>query len=122
MYLSNLWRKLTSRPYRNAFVAEQLLQGIPFQIRVLRNKRGWSQAQLATASGLPQQVIARSEDPDDGRLTFNIVLKIANGLDMAFVGRFVSFGALVDYFENELSEEAVQHIPTFAEEEDQLRI
>lgn len=113
---SNLWRKLKGRKYRNAFVTAQLKQGVPFQIRALRKKRQWSQERLAKEAGLTQGVISRYEDPDYGNLTFNIVSEIANGLDMAFVGKFVPFSELASWFAG-LSEQAIREIPTFDEEE-----
>ena len=93
--LSNLWAKLRrSKKYREAFVAAQLKRGIPTQIRVLRKQHGWTQAELAEHSGLTQGAISRAEDPDYGNLTFNNVLKIAAGFDVAFVGKFVPFSEL----------------------------
>lgn len=109
-----LWRKLQNRKYRSAFVATQLKRGVPFQIRALRRKRGWSQEQLAKAAGLSQGEISRAENLDYGNLTFNTVLAIAEGLDVAFVGRFVPFGEVATWFDT-LSEDAII-VPTFEEE------
>jgi transcriptional regulator with XRE-family HTH domain len=116
--ISNTWRKLRNKKYRDAFVAAQLKRGIPFQIQAMRKKLGWSQEQLAEAAGLTQGVVSRAENPNYGNLTFNTVLKIAHGLDMAFVGWFVPFSKLTDRFET-LSEESVQ-VPTFKEEDKAL--
>jgi transcriptional regulator with XRE-family HTH domain len=81
----------------------------------MRKKLGWSQEDLAKASNLTQGVVSRAEDSDYGNLTFNTVLRIAAGLDVAFVGRFVPFSDAAKWFSN-LSEESVQ-IPTFQEED-----
>lgn len=116
--LSRLWAKLRNRKYRKAFVANQLKRGVPFQIRAMRKKAGWSQQELAEKSGLSQGVISRAEDLDYGNLTFNTVLEIANGFDVAFVGKFVRFSELAKWFEN-LSEESVQ-VLTFDEEEEAI--
>jgi len=115
---SNLWEKLRNKKYRKAFVEAQLKRGLPFQISALRKKRGWSQAELAEMSRLTQGVISRAENPDYGNLTFNTVLEIASGLDMAFIGKFVPFSELVKWHED-LSEESVL-VPTFAEEDEKL--
>lgn len=113
--LSSLWAKFTrSKKYREAFVAAQLKRGIPSQIRVLRRQRGWSQADLAKAAGLTQGAMSRAEDPDYGNLTLNNVLKIASGLDVGFMGRFVTFSELARW-QASLSEEALQ-VPSFAED------
>ena len=81
----------------------------------MRKKLGLSQADLARLAGISQGVISRAEDPDYGNLTFNTVLRIAAGMDCAFVGRIVPFSDLAKWFDN-LSEESVQ-VPTFDEED-----
>ena len=116
--LSNTWERFQDRDYRNAFAADQLKRGVPFQIRVIRKKRGWSQAELAEASGLTQGVISRAEDLNYGNLTFNTALAIAAGFGLAFVGKFVPFSELIREHSN-LSEDSIKDIPTF-EEEDRL--
>jgi transcriptional regulator with XRE-family HTH domain len=115
---SKLWIKLRNKAYRHAFVATQLKRGIPFQFRVMRKKLGLSQADVARLAGVSQGVISRAEDSDYGNLTFNNVLRIAAGLDVAFVGRLVPFSDLARWFDN-LSEESVQ-VPTFEEEDQRL--
>jgi len=105
--LSSLWKKLTNKKYREAFVSSQLKRGIPFQIRSLRKQCEMSQEELAEKSGLTQGVISRAEDPDYGNLTFNTVLRIAAGFDVAFIGKFVPFSELGKWF-IDLSEESVQ--------------
>ena len=112
--LSDLWKKLAKKKYREAFVSSQLKRGIPFQIRGLRNQRGWSQADLAKTSDLTQGVISRAEDPDYGNLTFNTILRIAAGFDVAFIGKFIPFSELGGWFMN-LSEESVQ-VASFIDE------
>lgn len=115
MNTSNIWRKLRNKKYRDAFVASQLKRGMPFQISAMRKKLDWSQEDLAKASGVTQGVISRAENPNYGNLTFNTVLHIAAGFDVAFVGWFVPFSKLTEWYEN-LSEESVQ-VATFEEED-----
>ena len=92
---SSLWNKFAkSKKYREQFTVSYLKRSIPFQISELRNKRGWSQEQLAEAAKVTQGVISRAENPNYGNLTFNTALRIAAGLDVAFVGEFVSFSEL----------------------------
>jgi transcriptional regulator with XRE-family HTH domain len=86
---------------------------VPFQIQILRKQRGWSQEQLAEAAGVTQGVISRAEDPDYGNLTINTILRIANGFDVAFIGKFAPYGELDDWF-GSLSEKI--HVPSFDEE------
>jgi transcriptional regulator with XRE-family HTH domain len=115
---STVWTKLreTGAAYRRAFVASELKRLIPFQIYALRKKRGWSQEELAKRSNLTQGVISRAEDPDYGNMTFNTVISIAGGFDIAFVGKFVPFSELDDYFVG-LSEDSAGSVPSFAEED-----
>ena len=119
MNTSNIWRKLRNKKYRDAFVASQLKRGMPFQISAMRKKLDWSQGDLAKASGVTQGVISRAENPNYGNLTFNTVLRIAAGFDVAFVGWFVPFTKLTEWYEN-LSEESVQ-VATFEEENEQQK-
>lgn len=117
----NVWGKLSkSKQYREQFALSFLKRSVPFQIRILRKKHCGSQAELALRSGLTQGVISRAEDQDYGNLTFNTVGRIAAGLDMAFIGRFVPFTGLVEFSE-EFSEEEFASIRTF-EEENTLRM
>ena len=109
-----LWTRLRNRTYRNAFVAAQLKHGVPFQIRAMRKQRGWSQQELANRSEVPQGTISRAENMNYGDLSFNTVLRIANGFDVAFVGRFVPFSELMRWYTS-LSDEL--YVPTFEEED-----
>jgi transcriptional regulator with XRE-family HTH domain len=107
---SLLWSKLDDRGYRRAFLIGQFKRMVPFQIQILRKQRGWSQEQLAEACDLTQGVISRAEDPDYGNLTINTILRIANGFDVAFIGRFAPYGDLEDWFGG-LSEK--MYVPSF---------
>jgi transcriptional regulator with XRE-family HTH domain len=113
---SSLWRRLAnSREFRREFVAISAKRGIPFQMRALLKKRGWSQEVLAKESGLTQGVVSRAISPDYGNVTLNTIVKIAGGYDVAFVGHFVPFSELEKWFEG-LSEEVIASIPSFPEE------
>lgn len=81
---------------------------------MLRKLRGWTQGELAERSGLTQGAISRAEDQDYGNLTVNTILTIAQGFDLAFVGRFVPFSELEDWYMN-LSQDTL-HAPSFEEE------
>lgn len=112
---NNRWRKLAnSREYREAFVSTFFKADVPFQIRTLRKQRGWSQAQLAAAANLTQGVISRAEDPDYGNLAVNTILRIAAGLDVAFLGTFIPFSDLLRWRANQ-SEDSIR-VPSFEEE------
>jgi transcriptional regulator with XRE-family HTH domain len=112
---SKLWDRLgASRPYRNQFVSAQAGRAFAFQLRAIMKKRGITQEELAGRSGLTQGVVSRAADPNYGKLTTTVKVKIANGLDMAYLGVLVPFGEATKWFSN-LSEESVQ-VKTFDEE------
>lgn len=118
--LKNLWLKFRNEQYRKGFVSAEVKRMIPFQIGSLRKLRGMSQEELAKKSGLTQGVISRAEDPDYGNLTVNTIIKIANGFDLAFVGRFVPYSELASLHTN-LSEESLGSVPSYETEEQQAK-
>lgn len=131
MTTGELWEKLTSgRDYRKEIVSSMLKRGTAMQIQGMMKQREWTQAQLAEKSGLTQGVISRASNPAYGNLTFNTVIDIAAGFDVAFIGKFVPFSEFsrwvghlrdeiafdVPDFEAENSEEQADHSQASAEE------
>ena len=116
--LKELWLKLRDKRYREAFVASQVKQAIPYQIRALMKAQELTQAQLAERSGLSQGVISRAASPMYGNLSLNTLVRVAAGFDVAFVGRFVPFSEMTRWLDR-LDESA--HVQTF-EEEDHARV
>ncbi len=115
-FLRGLWGRLaSSRRYRKQFVSAQAKRAFAFQLRAIMKKRGLTQEKLAEHSGLSQGMISRAADPNYGKLTTTIIVKIANGLDMAYLGILVPFSEAARWFSN-LSEDSVQ-VSTFEEEE-----
>jgi transcriptional regulator with XRE-family HTH domain len=100
---TNFWSRLEDKQYRHAYAIAQFKRLVPFQISSLRKLRGWSQQELAEKAGVTQGVISRAEDPDYGNLAANTILKIANGFDVVFVGKFVPYSEL-EKLVNHLSE------------------
>lgn len=116
---SNLWGQLAeSKEFREEFCALQLKRGVAFQIRALLKKRGWTQGKLAEKAKLTQGVVSRAQDPNYGNLTVNTINRLAAGFDVAFLGLFVPYSILVEWFEN-LSEE-LGNIESFESEYQQL--
>jgi transcriptional regulator with XRE-family HTH domain len=97
---TDFWKKVSNREYRAAFATTQFKRLVPLQIQTLRRQRAWSQAELARNANLTQGVISRAEDQDYGNLTINTILTIAEGFDVAFVGRFVPFSELYKWYDN----------------------
>lgn len=102
----SLFKQLRDKAFRAAYVAEDIRTGIAFQLRALREGRGWSQTELGRRSGKPQSVIARMEDPDYGRLSLKTLVDMAAAFDVALLVRFVPFSELVNR-NSRLSSEAL---------------
>jgi transcriptional regulator with XRE-family HTH domain len=109
--ITEFWQKLSNKKYRSAFAREQFKRLVPLQVQTLRKQREWSQEYLAERAKLTQGVISRAEDQDYGNLTVNTILSIAEGFDVAFVGRFVPFSELDRWYVS-LSQETMR-VPGF---------
>jgi len=90
---------LKDKEYRDAFVAEHIDTGVPFQIRALREQEGrkWTQKDLGIRAGMAQETISRLEDPNYGKLTLKTLKRIASAFDVALMVRFISFSELVEW-------------------------
>ena len=113
-----LLQKLKNKARRDLFVAGQIKTGIPFQVRAMRDKKGWTQAQLGTELGMTQTNVSRLESPGYGRLNITTLQRIASVFDVALVVRFVPFSELIRWTDN-LSPEAMAPA-SFGEEIDGL--
>ena len=111
-----LWPKFrSSKRYRDAFVAQHAKQEIGTQIRALLKHFNLTQTDLAKRAHLTQGVVSRAADPSNGNLTINTLVRIAAGFDVAFVGRFVPFSELPNWFDRRYEEPFV--VPSFEEED-----
>lgn len=87
---SDLVQKLSRPGYRRAFLRDGVTSWIVYQIRALREQRGWTQGQLGeTMGGKPQSRIAQIESADYGRWNLSTLLDLANAFDVALDVRFV---------------------------------
>ena len=92
---SELWEELQDKEYREGYVEGQFDIEVPFQIRALRRARGWTQADLAKNSGIPESQIAELEDPDSAPPSVQILHKLCAAFDVGLLVQFVSFSELV---------------------------
>jgi transcriptional regulator with XRE-family HTH domain len=105
--ITKLLQKLkASRKRRELFVAGQIKTGIPFQIRALRDKKGWTQGELGAQLGMTQTNISRLESPGYGRLNITTLQRIAAAFDVGLIVRFVPFSELIGWVDK-LSPDAV---------------
>ncbi len=88
---------LHDKEYRDAFVSEEIDTGLPFQIRALRNERGWSQKELAERVGMAQEGVSRLESLNYGKFTLTTLKRLASAFDVALVVRFEPFSSLVNW-------------------------
>ena len=114
--ISKLWRKLSNKEYRNGYTEAQLSIEVPFQIRAIRKARGWTQAQLAERSGIPQARISHIEQPGRDPLSLRTLYRLAAAFDVGLLVQFVSFSELVH--REALFNPETFRVPSF--EEDQL--
>ena len=98
-----------------------LNKGLAYQLRGMREARGWSQEEVASKADMPQTAISRLESTNYGKPTITTLKRMAKVYDVALVVRFVPFSHLVNwvsgtpYIEYGLSSDAIE-VPSFEEE------
>lgn len=106
--------KFQEKPYRDAYVASHIRNNVAYQLRTIREQRGWTQEELAQKANKTQNTISRLEDPEYGKLTIKTLLEIASALDVALLIKFVPFSQFFGEISN-LSPEALS-AKSFTEE------
>jgi transcriptional regulator with XRE-family HTH domain len=95
-----IWKKLRNKGYRDSFVASQISNTIAAQIFVIREARGWTQAEVAAKAGMKQSRISDLEDPNYENYQTRTLVKIASAYDVGLVVRFVPFSELAKWSAN----------------------
>ena len=90
-------RLLNDKKYRKAYVASQIKVGIPFQIKAMREKREWSQGQLADMANMLQPRISAMEKAGHGSPNIETLLRLAAAFDIGLVVKFAPFSELVSW-------------------------
>ena len=93
--LSGLWKKLLDKRYRQSYMESYASMLVPFQIRALREARGWTLEDLAERSGVSKKHLAYLEEAGAEPRTLKTLYKIAAAFDVAVSVEFVSFSTLV---------------------------
>ena len=88
------------KEFREAIVNESVDHTIAYQIRVNREKRGWTQGQFAKLIGTGQSAVARMEDPMYGSCSVATLKKIAGVFDSGLLVRFVSHDAVAVWMDH----------------------
>lgn len=91
-----LWKSLEDEEYRRAFIADDT--GLAFQIKLIRDKKGWTQAELGErAGGKRQETISQWESPNYGRYSLSTLKELAVAFDIGLMVRFAPFSELVEW-------------------------
>jgi transcriptional regulator with XRE-family HTH domain len=103
---SKLKENLKDKEYRDAFVAAYVRNGVAFQIRAMRDSRGWDQKKLAEKMGNAklQPIISRYENPDYGRYSMTTLLDLAQAFDVGLIVKFAPFSEIIERDEEILEE------------------
>ena len=89
-----LRKRLRDSEYRHAYADEALNLFLASQIRVLREQRGLSQAELAAKIGTKQAGISRLESADYSGWSTRSLKKLAEAFDLRLRVSFEPFGTL----------------------------
>jgi transcriptional regulator with XRE-family HTH domain len=107
-------RKLAESPeFRAEFVAALVMRAFALQVRTIRQKREWTQAELAAEARIDQGVVSRAENPNCGT-TFKTALNVSAGFDLAFVPKIVTFTEFLKWVEEVSS--GFTDLPSFNKE------
>ena len=104
------------REYREAYMEAAVEQGVAWQIRINRQKRGLSQKSLASAIGTQQSAVSRLEDPEYGGHSLETLMQIAKAFDCALAVKIVSYSQLASEAER-LTEGEQYACPFYLESE-----
>lgn len=85
---------------RDIYAEDFLNTYIATQIKVLREKKGWTQAELAERAGMGQERISVLEDVNHSSWTASVLKRIAKAFDMRLSIKIESFGSFLPEFEN----------------------
>lgn len=113
-----IWDSLQDAEYRREFAGD-VGTGLAFQIRMLREKKGWTQDELAQRTGKRQETISLWENPNYGNYTLKTLKCLAGAFDVVPVFRLGAFSDLVEWNVN-LSPQRLTP-PSFDEEYQQAQ-
>lgn len=94
MRLSNEWN---DREYREAYASSKMDTVLAMQIRVLREQRGWTQAELAMRMGTRQSRVSTMENCNYGGLTLRTLKRLAAVFDVPLEVSFGKWDSVMQY-------------------------
>ena len=99
----NLVSELKDPAYRHAFTQAHATDTVAFQLKRMREARGWTQGQLAVEAFGDvklQSMVSRLENPDYGKYSVSTLVNLAKVFDVGLVVRFAPFSEVVDWDQN----------------------
>lgn len=90
--------------YRHEYVSANIVNGLAFQIGLMREAQEWSHDELAERCGETSKSISRIENPNCEDYSLDTLLQLAKAFDVALLVRFAPFSELADWVIN-LSDE-----------------
>lgn len=99
----NFREEFKDKETRDIYADDLLNTYIATQIKVLREKHGWTQAALAEKAGMKQERISVLEDVNYEAWTANVLKRIAKAFDLRLSIKFESFGLLLSTLEIKFS-------------------
>jgi transcriptional regulator with XRE-family HTH domain len=94
-FRGNLRHEFQDRDYRHAYAEESLNTYIATQIKVLREQRNLTQAELAGLTGMKQPRIAVMEDINYSSWSIKTLRRLAEALDLRLSVKFETFSSLI---------------------------
>lgn len=88
--------RLQQKAYRTSMAQEDTMTRIAIQIRLMREKAGLSQAELAEKIGTKQGAIARLESMTYGKFSISMLQRIAEYFDVVAWVEFAPFSTFVN--------------------------
>lgn len=98
-FTKRLVRRFRDFAFRHSYVETFVDSALATQVQVLREQRGWTQAELAERTGMRQSQISRIENVNNSSLQIRTLKRLAQTFDLALVVRFESFGNVLPHIE-----------------------
>jgi len=121
-WAEQLKKLFKDKEYRHGYVDDFLNTSIATQIKVLRERRDWSQEELADKAGMKQPTISRIENVNYSSWSINTLRKIAEAFDLTLQVTFESFGTRLEeisrFSRKALEKHSFEEDPVFKEKEE----
>lgn len=110
---------LGDKEYRDEFVESTVAAVVAFQVRAIREMRGWTQQELGDVCGTSQEWISTIENPQYGRHSMQTLLALAHAFDCWIDVRFRPFSDMAFWLSNRQPNDLM--VAKFAEDKGLLR-